>query len=228
MVVVEAEIAAQRFEISRFQRLTHRILVGQVAANGLDGTVDQQRCVITLHGKATGDVAVFVLEGLDESLAARQVEIGRPGGGAEHAECGFLLRRQGCLIDGESRQEGHLVSKAGIAELLDETHAHAARHEGEQRFGAGIRHLGDLGGEVVVTQRCVDLVDDVALVVLLKAGHGVTPGLVVGRHHEDALDALVLGMLAEHFEVLVVLIGRREEIRAAISARQGRRPGIGG
>ena len=74
-------------------------------------------------------------------------------------------------------------------------------------------------------ERRVDLVDDLALVVALEAADHVLAGLVVGRQDEDLLDALVLGVLAEHRRRQLVLIGRRQE--PGVAALAGERRGAG-
>ena len=71
--------------------------------------------------------------------------------------------------------------------------------------------LRQLGGEVELAQRRVDLVGDLAFEVLLEAADHVLAGLVVRRQQEGLLVALVLRVLAEHLGRLVVLVGGGEE-----------------
>src|SRR6201996_7452517 len=49
-VGVELEAAAQRGEVGLLQRSRNRVLVGKVALHSLHGTVDQQCCIVSLHG----------------------------------------------------------------------------------------------------------------------------------------------------------------------------------
>ena len=95
-----------------------------------------------------------------------------------------LLRRQRRLVHREGGEERDPVGEAGLAVLLDEVHAHAARHEGEDRVGLRGGDLGELGREVELVQRDVDLVDDLALEVALEAGDRVLAGLVVRRQQD--------------------------------------------
>ena len=119
------------------------------------------------------------------------------------------------------------MGQTGLTILLDQVDAHAARHEREQRIGLGGGDVGELGREIELPQRRVDLVYDLALELALDAGQRVLAGLVVGRHQKQALVALVLGVLAEHPEHLVVLVGGDEEARMALLAGEVRGAGVG-
>ncbi len=195
VVGVELEAAAQGLEIRLHQGCTQRVLVRGIALEPAHGAVDQQRRVIGLERVGRRHRAELLLIGRDERLVLRIVEIGRPVGAAEEAERGVLLRGQGRFIDGERGQEFDGVGEPGLPELLDEVHAHAAREKHVDRVGLGRRDLGELGGEVELVERHVDLVGDLALVEGLEAGQGVLAGLVVGRHQEDLLDPGVLRIL---------------------------------
>ena len=74
-----------------------------------------------------------------------------------------------------------MSARPACAELLDEVHAHAAGHEGEDRFGLQGGDLRELGLEVERVERNVDFLDDLALVVALEAGERVLAGLIVRR-----------------------------------------------
>src|ERR1700674_152123 len=101
VIGVEPEAAAQRLEVGLLQRNAQRVLVGEVALDGADRAVDQQRGVIGLECIARRHGAVFLLVGCDEQLVLRVVEIGRPVGAAEHSERGVLLRGKRRFVDGE-------------------------------------------------------------------------------------------------------------------------------
>ena len=226
-VVAELEGAAQRREVGRLQRGLQGLLVGDLPARLLHGGVDHHGGVIGVHGVARRDVAVLLLEGRDERLVLRRVEVRRPVAAAEQADGGVLLGGEGGLVHGEGGEEDHLVGQAGLAELLDQVHAHAARHEGEDRVRLLRRELGEFGREVELAERNIDLVDDLALEVALEAGDRVLAGLIVRHEQNDALEIAVLRHLAENLVVLVVLVGGDDEIRAAGLSGEGGWAGVG-
>ncbi len=84
---------------------------------------------------------------------------------AEEAERGVLLRRQRRFIDGEGGEEFDVVGEAGLAELLDEVHAHAAGQEHEHRVGRRRpRSSASSAEKVELVERHIDFVHHVALV----------------------------------------------------------------
>ena len=110
--------------------------------------------------------------------------------------------------------------------MLHQSHAHAARHEGEQRVGLQRGNLGELDLEIQRAEWRVGFLDNLALVVELEAGGGILAGLIVRHQHIDPLVAAVLRDLAEHLVHLVVLVGGHIEKRTAVLAGIARRPGI--
>ena len=108
-----------------------------------------------------------------------------------------------------------MSARPGLAELLDEIHAHAARQEHEDRLGRGRGDLGELRRIVELVERDIDFVEHLALEVALEPGERVFARLVVRRHDERLLDPLVLRIFAQHLVVLVVLVRGDEEVRVA-------------
>ena len=227
MVVVELKRAAERLEVGFLERRAQRVLVGKVALDGTHRAVDQQRGVVGLEGVRRRNGVVLFHIFLDECLVLRRVEIGRPIGAGEHAEGGVLLRRQRQFIDRERGQEGDLVGEAGLAELLDEVHAHAAGDEGKNRVRAGRGNARELGGVIELAKRHIHLVEDFAAEFVLEAGGRVLAGLIVRHDDDDLLEPGILGILAQNFVHLIVLIGGDEEIRVAVLAGEARCPGVG-
>ena len=111
-----------------------------------------------------------------------------------------------------------MVGEAGLAVLLHQIDAHAARHEGEDRVGLRGSDLRQLGGEIDLPERREDLIDHLALIGALEPGERVLAGLIVRRQQEQRLVALVLRVFAEHLVHLVVLIGGDEDVRVAALA----------
>ena len=109
------------------------------------------------------------------------------------------------FVGGERRQERNR-GEPGLTILLDQVHAHAAGHEGEDRFRLVGGDLGEFGGEIELAEGRVDLIDNLALEVALEAGEGVFARLVVRRQQEGGLVALVLRIFAEDLVNLIVLI----------------------
>ena len=114
-----------------------------------------------------------------------------------------------------------------MAELLDEVHAHAARQEGEDRVGLGGGDAGQLRRVIELAERHVHFVEGFAAELMLEAGGGVLAGLIVGHDHDYLLDPGILGVLAQDFVHLIVLVGGDEEVRVAILAGEARRSGVG-
>jgi hypothetical protein len=113
--------------------------------------------------------------------------------------------RQRRLVNRKHGEEGDAFEPS-LPELFDEVDTHAARHEHEDRIGLGGRDLGELGGEVELPQRGVDLVGDRALEVLLEAADHILARLIVGRQQEGFAEAFVLRVFAEHLRGLIVLV----------------------
>ena len=154
------------------------------------------------------------------------VEVRRPVGAAVHAERGVLLRRQRRFVDGERREERDLVGEAGLPILLDEIDAHAAGQEGEDGVGICRGNARELGRIIELAERHIHLVENFAGELVFETRGGIFAGLIVRHDDNDFLHAGGLGVLAEHFVHLVVLIGGDEQVRVALLAGEGRGAGI--
>ena len=111
--------------------------------------------------------------------------------------------------------------------MLDEVDAHAAGIEDDDGLRLRRADLRDLCRVIELAHGRVDLARNIALVVALDAGEHVLASGIVGRHHVDVLQALVLQVLADAFIVGVVLERRREEMRMALLAGDDRGASIG-
>ena len=156
-------------KIRLLQRGTQRVLVGKIAFEFAHRAIDQQRGVVGLERVSSRDGIVFFQICVDERLVLRIVQVRRPIGAAIHAKRGVFFCCKHRLVDRERRQERDLVGKTSLPELLDEVHAHAARHEGVNRFGTCRADLGDLGRVVELAERHIDFVEDFAVEFVLEA-----------------------------------------------------------
>ena len=226
MVVADLEVAAQGLEFGGLEAGADPVLVLEVALGALHRGVDHQGGVVGLHGVGAGHAAVLLLVGGDEGLGLRIVEVRRPVGAAVIPDRRVLLGRQGALVDREGGEERDRA-QARLTVLAHQVDAHAAGHEREHRVGLGGRDLGELTREVELAERGEHLVHHLALVGMLEAGERVLAGLVVRREQDQALVALVLGVLAQHLVDLIVLVGGDEQVRVALRPGIVRGAGIG-
>src|SRR3546814_16444417 len=94
MAGIELEAAARRGEVGRLQRLLEGVLVGH-AAGLLPGRENQVGGVVALARIERRQAAVRLLEGCDEGLVGRVVEVLRPLRGVLTAAIGQASGRAG-------------------------------------------------------------------------------------------------------------------------------------
>ena len=145
----------------------------------------------------------------------RVADDGADGGHAHRIECSAFDRVRGV--------QRNLPDQARLLILAHEGHAKPARVEGIHRIRLGRAQFRQLGREVELVQRRVDLVDDLAFVEALQPRDLVLAADEVGRQGADALDALVGEVLSHRLGRHVALPGSHEQVGLALRTCHGRR-----
>src|ERR1700704_3223721 len=196
--LVDGDGTAQGVQLQRGELLHERLEARKVAVVAFDDFVDHLRRRVVGLRIVRGHLAVFGAILLHERLVFRVFQGGavlQRGHVADH----FVAHgRQHELVIARPTAD-HRLLVAGGRELLGELQRHGPDHEREDRIGV-LPDGGDVGAEILGTERRPDLLDDLPAAILecfLETADDLIAESIVGADGDDFLVALLAGPLPE-------------------------------